>query len=526
MSRLRPVVYACLLVFALGTATPVRAVDLRIGRSNEPSSIDPQFSRTGNNLMTAQDLFDRLVENDANLQTKPGLAVSWKAVNPTTWEVKLRDGVKFHDGSPLTADDVLYSLKRAGEIKNSPAPFSGAVGGIASMKAVDAHTLRFETRTPNPEFIEQIGRVYVVSKKATEGKQSADFNSPAVAVGTGPYRFKQWVPGDRLVMMRNDAYWGRKPAFDTVTVRFMTNDAARVAALQSGTVDLIDSVPPADVKPLKATSGVHLFSTPSARIIYLALDSSRDPTPFVVGANGQPLNPNPLRNPKVRLALSKLINRPLIIDRILDGAASPAGQLVPEGIIGYAPDLLPAKYDPDGAKALLAEAGYKDGFGITLHTSNDRFHGDKDIAQAIGQMFARGGLKVNGVVGQPYNVYATAATKREFSAFIFSFGTTTPSSSFALVNVLETFDAANGTGAFNRTRYSNPAFVAALKKALQQFDDRERGTELAAATRIAMKDVALVPLYWPNLYWATRGNFTYIPGKDEDTRASLAGVAP
>ena len=516
---------ACVVLMAVG-ATVAGAVDLRIGRSNEPSSIDPQFSRTGNNLMTAQDLFDRLVENDANLQTKPGLAVSWKFVNPTTWEVKLRDNVKFHDGSPLTTADVLYSLKRAGEIKNSPAPFSGAVGGIASMKAVDAHTLRFETKTPNPEFMEQIGRVYIVSQKATEGHQSQDFNSPAVAVGTGPYKLKQWVPGDRLVMARNDSYWGTKPAFDTVTVRFITNDAARVAALQSGTVDLIDSVPPADVKPLRAMSGVHLFSTPSARIIYLALDASRDKSPFVVGANGQPLEPNPLRNPKVRLALSKLINRKLIIDRVLDGAGTAAGQLVPEGIIGYAADLKPEAYDPDGARALLAEAGYKDGFGITLHTSNDRFHGDKDIAQVIGQLFARGGLKVNGVVGQPYNVYATAATKREFSAFIFSFGTTTPSSSFALVNVLETFDAANGTGAFNRTRYSNPAFDAALTKALQQFDDKERGAGLAEATRIAMKDVALVPLYWPNLYWATRGKFTYIPGKDEDTRASLAGVQP
>jgi len=526
MPRFHPAVCACLLVFAWGSAVPARAVDLRIGRSNEPSSIDPQFSRTGNNLMTAQDLFDRLVENEANLQTRPALAVSWKAINPTTWEVKLREGVKFHDGSALTADDVLYSLKRAGEIKNSPAPFSGAVGGIASMKAVDPRTLRFETKTPNPEFMEQIGRVYIVSKKATDGRQSADFSNPAVAIGTGPYKFRQWVPGDRLVMARNDAYWGQKPAFENVTVRFMTNDAARVAALRSGTVDLIDSVPPADLKALRAMSGVHLFATPSARIIYLALDSSRDPTPFVVGANGQPLNPNPLRNPRVRLALSKLINRQLIIDRILDGAASAAGQLVPEGIIGYAPDLKPEGFDPDGAKALLAEAGYKDGFGITLHTSNDRFHGDKDIAQAIGQMFARGGLKVNGVVGQPYNVYATAATKREFSAFIFSFGTTTPSSSFALVNVLETYDAANGTGAFNRTRYSNPAFDAALKKALQQFDDRERGAELAQAARIAMKDVALVPLYWPNLYWATRGNFSYVPGKDEDTRASLAGVQP
>src|SRR6185437_9718579 len=160
----------------------------------------------------------------------------------------------------------------------------------------------------------------------------------------------------------------------------------------------------------------------------------------IVGADGKPLTPNPLKNPKVRLALSKLINRPLIIDRVLDGAGVPAGQLVPEGLLGYAADVKADTYDVNAAKALLAGAGYKDGFGITIHSSNDRFFGDKDIAQAIGQMFARGGLKVKGVVAQPYNVYASAATRREFSAFIFSFGTTTPSSSFALVNVLETFD--------------------------------------------------------------------------------------
>lgn len=514
------------VVASLVVAATAHAADLRIGRSNEQSSMDPQFSRTGNNLMTAQDVFDRLIENDANLQTRPALAVSWKALDPLTWEVKLRDNVKFHDGSAFTADDVLFSMKRAGEIQNSPATFAGAVRGIAAMDVIDAHTIHFKTTTPTPEFIEQIGRVYIVSKKAVGAHRSDDFKSPAVAVGTGPYKFKEWVPGDHMVLARNDAYWGHKPSFDTVTVRFITNDAGRVAALLSGAVDLIDSVPPADVKRVQSSSGMHVFSTPSARIIYLALDTSRDASPYIVGADGQPLTPNPLRNPKVRLALSKLINRPLIVERILDGAGVPAGQLVPEGVVGYAPDVKPESYDVAAAKALLAEAGYKDGFGITVHSSNDRFHGDKDIAQAIGQMFARGGLKVVGVVTQPYNVYSTAATQRAYSAFVFSFGTTTPSSSFALMNVLETYDEKAGTGAFNRTRYSNPAFDAALTKAMQEFDERKRGALLADATRIAMHDVALIPLYWPKLYWATHGNLAYAPGKDEDTRASLAGIAP
>ena len=431
---------ACALV---STAAVAPAVELRIGRSNEPSSIDPQFSRTGNNLMTSQDMFDRLIENDPNLQTRPALAVSWKAVDATTWEVKLRDGVRFHDGSPLTAEDVLFSMKRAGEVRNSPAPFTGAVGGIANMTAVDRLTVRFKTKAPNPEFIEQIGRVYIVSKRAADGKQAEDFNNGSAAVGTGPYKFKQWIRGDRLLMIRNEGYWGAKPAFESVTVRFISNDAARVAALRSGTVDLIDNVSPSDLKVLQAMPGTRLFSAPSARVIYLALDFSRDPTPFVVRADGQPMSPNPLKDARVRHAISKMINRQLIVDRVLDGAGVSAGQMVPEGVPGFAPDLTPDAYDPAGAKALLAEAGYKDGFGITLHTSNDRFYGDKNVGQTIGQMLARGGLKVNAVVAQPYNVYASAATRREYTAFIFSFGTTTPSSSFALVNVLATYDPAN-----------------------------------------------------------------------------------
>lgn len=529
-SILRPLAFASVATgafLALSSAlAPALAAELRIGRSNEQSSMDPQFSRTGNNLTTAQDIFDRLILNDANLQTEPALAVSWKSVDPLTWKVKLRENVTFHDGSPFTAEDVVFSMTRAGEVKNSPAPFSGAVGNIAEMTIVDPLTIRFKSKTPSPEFIEQIGRVYIVSKKAVEGKRSEDFQSGGAAIGTGPYKFKEWVPADRLVLTRNDAYWGPKPAFDTVTERFITNDAARVAALRSGAVDLIDSVPPADLKSIQGTPGINLFSTPSGRIIYLALDTSRAETPFVVGADGKPLVPNPLQNQKVRLALSKLVNRQLIVDRILEGSGVAAGQMVPEGLIGYAPDLKPEPYDLNGAKALLAEAGYKDGFGITVHSSNDRFYGDKDIAQAIGQMFARGGLKVNGVVTQPYNVYAGAATKREFSAFVFSFGTTTPSSSFALINVLQTFDQAAGAGAFNRTRYSNPAFDAALTTALREFDEKKRGELLADATRIAMKDVALIPLYWPRVYFATRGNITYMPGKDEDIRASLAGLKP
>jgi len=510
------------LLFASSFSMAASAADLTVGISAEPSAIDPQFSRTGNNQNAAQHIFGRLVEQDENLQIKPNLAESWKNTDPLTWEVKLRQGVKFHDGSPLSAEDVVYSLERVSTIENSPAPFTANVGSIAKMEIVDPTTIRFTTKKPTPQFMELAGMVYIVSRKASEGKGIADFNSGAATIGTGPYKFVEWVPGDRLVLQRYDDFWGDKPEFEKVTFRTISNNAARVAALRSGAVDLIDAVPPADVATLKSVEGIALHSTPSARIIYLALDSARDESPFVTDKAGAKLAPSPLKDVRVRQAMSKMVDRQLLIDRILSGAGAAAGQLVPEGIGGHSANLKPDAIDLAGAKALLAEAGYPDGFGITVHSSNDRFAGDADVGQALGQLFARGGLKVNGVVTQPYSVYVAAAGKQEFSAFVFSFGTTTPSAAPGMTNVLMTFDKEAGTGSFNRARYSNPAYDAKMKEALAEFDVDKRNALLAEAAEVAFGDVAIMPLYWPVVTWASRDSIAFTPSKGEDTLATFA----
>ncbi|WP_342239120.1 ABC transporter substrate-binding protein, partial [Inquilinus sp. OTU3971] len=523
-SRLLQTAALALALACTGFAS-AQAADLTIGTATEPSAIDPQFSRTGNNQSIAQHMFDRLVQTDENLQVQPALALSWTSVDPTTWEVKLRPGVKFSDGSDLTAEDVIFSLDRAKSVPNSPAPFTGAVGSIAEMTAVDPLTIRFKTKAPTPQFIEQVGLVYIVSKKASEGKATSDFNSGAAAIGTGPYVFKQWVPGDRLVLAPNPHYWGDKPAFENVTIKFISNDAARMAALLSGSVDLIDGVPPNDVATVESSGKAKVYSTTSGRLIYLALDSARDQSPFVTGKDGQPLAANPLKDKRVRLAVSKLINRDLIIQRLLNGSGTAAGQIVPEGLGGYAADVTPEAYDAAGAKALLADSGYGDGFGLTVHSSNDRFAGDADIAQAIGQMLARGGLKINGVVTQPYNVYAGAASKQEYSAFIFSFGNSNSNSANALTNVLATYDKEAGKGAFNRARYSNPEFDAVLKQALAEFDEARRNQLLEQAARVGFGDVGIVPLYFPTVHWAARNGITYRANKNEWTLATYAEAA-
>ncbi|GAB7539664.1 ABC transporter substrate-binding protein [Burkholderia sp. 3C] len=532
---------AAWLAAALAGAAPAQAADaagaanaahrdITMALASEPASLDPLFSRTQNNMQTAENLFERLISQDENLQVRPGLAQSWRNLDPTTWEFHLRPGVRFSDGSPLTADDVAWSLQRARHVPNSPAPFSGAVAEIARIDVIDALTLRIVTKTPSPAFVEQVGLVYIASRHAAAGHASSDYRNPAVAVGTGPYRLVRWIPGDRLVLERNPYYWGKRPAFDHATLRFVANDAARLSALMSGSVDLIDNVPPVTLDRLRHTRDVTLFSGPSARLIYLALDGSRPVSPFVhVAANpagGAQAGANPLRDVRVREAISKMIDREAIARYLLNGAALPAAQIAPPGLGGHDPRLTPDAFDPAGARRLLAEAGYPQGFRLTLHASNDRFASDGDLGQVLGQMLARGGIRIDDVVTQPYNVYAGAAAKRAYSAFVFSFGNSTSDSAIALTNVIATHSTAAGTGAFNRTRYSNPRVDALLQQASQTFDTTARRQLLADAADVAFRDYAIVPLYFPVDYWAARGGVIFHPNQAERTSLLYVETRP
>jgi peptide/nickel transport system substrate-binding protein len=508
---------AALAALLAGVGLPALAADLTIGRASEQSSIDPQFSRTGNNQMTAEMIFGRLIDFDVNLQMHPGLAESWKNLDPLTWEIKLRPGVTFHDGSALTADDVIFSLDRTDEVPNSPAPFTDMVAAIDKVEKIDDLTLRITTKEPAPALMESIGRVFIVSKKATEGMTSEDFNSGKAAIGTGPYRFVGWKPGETLELEAYDGYWGEKPEFKDVEIRFISNDAARVAALLSGAVDLIDAVPPDDLARLKADDAIHVVSEASGRVIYLGLSMRQDQAPGVTDLNGNPLDKNPFRDQRVRKAISLMIDRDLIVDRILGGSGVPAGQIGAPGLGGYSQNLQPDKPDLAKAKELLTEAGYPDGFGITVYSSNDRFPGDGDLAQALGQFLARGGLKVNGVEALPYNVYSKAATAGDYGAFVYSLGASTPTTAPLLQSLLHTYDKEAKMGAFNRVRFSDPEFDAALAAAMQEFDDTKRAQMLAQATDMVFAETPVVPLYWQQVHWAMKAGLTIHGGLSEDT---------
>jgi peptide/nickel transport system substrate-binding protein len=514
------------LFLSLFAVTAAHAGDLRIGRATEHGSLDPLYSDLGSDVATAENMFESMIRFDSKLRIRPSLATTWTLIDPLTWEIALRRGVAFHDGSALTARDVAYSLNRARNIPNSPGPLASFVRPVKDIELLDDLRLRVHTVAPTPLLMDMIGRIFVLPAKLGPTVANEDFNAGRAMIGTGPYRFKSSAPGDNVIWTANPGYWGPKPEFGTVTVKFLANPAARSAALLSGAVDVIEQIPPSDIAIFQNRPDVTVFDAVSTRVIYVGMDQGRDVSPFITDKDGRPMTVNPLKDRRVRLALSKMINRQAIVERVLSGAGEPTGQIVPDGMGGFDPALKPMALDLTGAKKLLTESGYPDGFGLTLHGSNNRFPNDSQLAQALGQMFSRGGIRVNGVEVVPYNVYATAATQRKYSLFIFSYGSVASSSLNGLTGVFATYDAARGTGSLNRGRYSNTAFDEILLHASAEFDETKRGAALAEATKIAMDDAAILTLYWQKLYWAARKGFVVDPDRGEATSVNFVHPAP
>lgn len=507
-----------LIVATLAMASPAGAQELRIALAAEPTSIDPLYHTLNPNNQVARHIFDRLVHQDARQRLVPGLALSWKPIGDAAWEFKLRPGVTFHDGAPLTADDIIFSIDRADKVPNSPASFAIYTKAVKGIEVVDPLTLRIKTGTPYPLLPNDLSTISIQEKRAVEGKGTEDFNKGIAAIGTGPYKFVEWVPGNRLVLARNDSYWGPKPDWAKVIMRPITNNAARVAALLAGDVDVIENVPTADLAKLKANPAVHVVETVSNRVIYLHLDSNRDQSPFVFDNDGKPLGKNPLKDRRVRLAISKAINRQAIVERVMEGAAIPAGQLLPDDFFGISPNLKPLTYDAEGARKLLAEAGYPDGFRLTLHSPNDRYVNDEKVAQAVAQMLSRVGIKTE-VQAMPQAVYFSRASKLEFSFMLLGWGADTGEPSSPLKSLLATNNPAKGMGTANRGRYSNPKLDGLLEQALATVDDEKRAGLLAQATEIGIEDVGIIPLHYEVTLWGMRSDLTFEGNTNQYTQA-------
>ncbi len=516
----------CLLAAALiGLAQPSFSQELRIGYGAAVTSMDPHFHALTPNMALHQHVFGSLVGRDAQFRLEADLAVSWRAVDDTTWEFKLRPDVRFHNGAPLTADDVVFSIERVATIQNSPGAFTLYTRQITALEIVDPLTVRMRTRTVFPLMANQLVNVMIVSRAAAETATTADFNSGRVAIGTGHYRLGSYTPGATVVVERNDAYWGRKEPWQRVSFRLMTNDTSRVAALRAGDVDLIDVVPTEDATALSRNPNLAVFSIPGARNIFLYLDLHRDVTPGVADAEGRALQANPLKDPRVRQALSMAINREAIVRTIMGGHAAVSGQLLPAGMAGHEPALANPRYDPERARRLLAEAGYPGGLTVVLAGPNDRYINDDRVLQAVAQMWTRVGVRTTLNIG-PSATYFPRAGRDEYSIGMLGFGTSTGELDSPIQAVLASRDRDRGWGGFNRSNYSNPIVDRLLEQALATLDPSARERLLVQGMRQAMEDVAIIPLHHQVNIWAARRGLAYEARSDERTLAMSVRPSP
>jgi peptide/nickel transport system substrate-binding protein len=505
-------------VFALAATAKDREVS--IGLQSPVTSMDPHYHNLSPNNSLLLHIYDPLVYRDANGKLKPGLAVSWKPLDDLTWEFKLRRGVKFHDGTPFTAEDVVATYKRVPNVPNSPSSMATFVKPIVETKIVDPYTIVFKTATPHVLMPSDLAAVDIIPKAVAEKATTEEFNSGKAAIGTGPYKFEEFVPNQRIVLKANYAYWGGEEPWDRVTFKILSNPAARVAALLSGDVQMIETVPTADIAKIAADRKFNLVDKVSNRVIYVHMNQWNDKSaPFVTAKDGKPLERNPFKDARVRKALSIAINRDAIAQRIMEKRAIPAAQVLDYSFFGTSKRLKPAKYDPEGAKKLLAEAGYPNGFALTIHGPNNRYINDDKIAQAIAQFYSRIGIEAK-VETMPSSVYFTRATKGEFGYMVLGWGTESMEQGSAMRSLLATRDPEHGMGVNNRGRYSNPTFDKQLIDALNTIDDAKREPKLQQAAETVMNDTGLIPIHFEVSTWATAKGLKYTPRTDQYTLAT------
>jgi len=504
-------------VLALTVPFAVSAAEVKMAVRTDASSIDPHYHVYSPNTAVYRHIFDTLVLSDARGQPKPGLAVSWGPVADDLWEFRLRPNVTFHDGTAFTAEDVAFSLARAPNVPNSPSSYSQYTKLIAETGITDPLTIRIRTKGPAPTLPVDLASIAIVSKRAVEGRVTSDFNSGLAAIGTGPYRFVEWIAANHLTLARNPAYWGGPEPWDKVTRRPIANDGARVAAMLSGDVDMMEGVPGVDRARLADAPDITLNECDSSRIVYIHMDSARDVSPGISDVNGAKLERNPLRDARVRRAVSFAINRAALTERLLSGQAHPAGQYTPPDIPGASSNLRPLPFDPDRARALLKEAGWSDGFSVVLAGSNDRFPSDAQVTQAVSQMLARVGIKAE-VQTMPAAILFSRGSKLEFSMMLSGWVGSGEASS-PLTALMAAYDPKTGMGPSNRGRWSNRAFDAALGEALRTLDDGKRNALYGRAAEIAVQDMGVIPVYFTINTWATKKGLVYDARADETSLA-------
>jgi peptide/nickel transport system substrate-binding protein len=482
-----------------------QAVTLRVANQGDATSMDPHSLNESLQLTFTNNLYEPLVARDKQLGLAPGLATSWKQTAPTVWRFELRKGVQFHDGSLLTADDVVFSFNRAA---GDGSDMKSYTSSFKEVRKVADGVVEIETITPFPILPDVISLVYVMSKKWCEENKATipvdrrkgiENTASFKANGTGPFRLKERQPSAKTVLVRNFNYWDKVEGNVTeVVFTPIGNAATRVAALLSGEIDVMEPVPLQDVDRIQANPAFTVVQGPELRTIFLGMDQKRDELLYS-NVKGK----NPFKDKRVRQAVYQAIDIESIKSRVMRGASAPTALMVAPGIKGFAPELnkrLP--YDPEAAKKLLSEAGYASGFEVSMNCPNDRYVNDGAICQAVAANLARVGIKVN-LQTETKVTYFPKILRRDTSFYLLGWTPGTYDAHNALTSLLAT-PTDKGQGQFNLGAYSNARVDELTLKVQSEVDQAKRKAMIREAFELHTADIGHIPLHQQALAWAMK----------------------
>jgi peptide/nickel transport system substrate-binding protein len=509
-----PVAAGVLVTLAL-LGTSAGAVTLRIGNQGDALSMDPHSLSESLQIGVNENVYESLVMRGRDYKLTPALATDWKQTAPTVWRFNLRKGVQFHDGTPFTADDVIFSYDRA---RGEGSDMKSYVGQVKEMRKVNDHTLDIVTKAPFPILPELFTHFNIMSKKWCETNQATkpvdrrkgiENAASFRANGTGPYRLRERQPNVRTTYVRNGSYWGKiEGNVDEVVFNVIGNDATRVAALISGEVDVMEPVPVQDVDRLKAASNLKVMQGPELRVIFLGMDQKRDELLFS-SVKGK----NPFKDKRVRQAFYQAIDVEGIKRTVMRGASTPIALMLPPQVNGYAADLnkrLP--YDVEASKKLLAEAGYPNGFEVTMNCPNDRYVNDGAICQAVAANLARANIKIKLEV-ETKGTYFPKILRRDTSFYMLGWTSTTVDAENVLYAIMST-PGEGGRGQFNLGAYSNAKLDELTEKIGSETDIKKRNEMIHEAMKIHQDEIGHIPLHQQAINWGAKKNIDLVQWPD------------
>jgi len=493
---------------------------LRWARSQDATTLDPHSGNTGPNHVLAHNFYEPLVIRGFDGKLVGALATSWRVLpnDPTIWEFKLRPGVKFHNGAVMTADDVVFSMQRA---MKPAADMKSLLVSVDTITKVDDLTVQLKTKGPNALLVNNLTNLFIMNKAWAEANNAADpqnltqkveNGATLAAMGTGPYSLVSRQPDVSTVMRAFPDYWDKaniKNDFTEIVYRPIKENATRIAALLSGEIDFVQDLPPQDIQRLQTTDGITVNAGPENRSIFFGMNVG---IPELRGSDVK--GKNPFADVRVRRAVNTAINREAIQRVTMRGQSTPQGTIATPFINGYTKEIDTwPRPDAAAAKALLTEAGYPNGFSVTLHCTNDRYVNDEGVCQAVVSMLGQIGIKAT-LVAQSLRVHFPGIQRGEYDFYLLGWGIPTFDSHYVFNDLYRTKTPSAGT--WNGTGYSNAALDAKIDGLNSEVDIAKRNASIADIWKEIQANNVYAPVHMQFIAYATRRGFS-IPVDVENT---------